>query len=58
MKDIQYLKIRERYSTELETEIVFLSTKLMLLLVEVHQRSMLLRHTANAAHSFESGGPW
>lgn len=57
MKDIQYLKIRERYSTELETEIVFLSTKLMLL-VEVHQRSMLLRHTANAARSFESGGPW
>lgn len=58
MKDIQYLKIRERYSTELETEIVFLSTKLMLLLVEVRQRSMLLQHTANAAHSFESGGPW
>lgn len=57
MKDIQYLKIRERYSTELETGIVFLSTKLMLL-VEVHQRSMLLRHTANAARSFESGGPW
>lgn len=57
MKDIQYVKIRERYSTELETGIVFLSTKLMLL-VEVHQRSMLLRHTANAAHSFESGGPW
>lgn len=57
MKDIQYVKIRERYSTELETGIVFLSTKLMLL-VEVHQRSMLLRHTANAARSFESGGPW
>lgn len=55
VKDIQYLKIRERYCTKMGTEVVFQSKKLMLLIMEIHQRSMLFQHAANAAHNFESG---
>lgn len=55
MKDIQYLKVEERYCTKMETEVVFQSKKLMLLIMEIHQRRMLFQCAANAAHNFESG---